>query len=258
MSETVLFEDGGVKITPLTMTVEKGAYWSSSNEQKIEPLRTFPLNGVTEIRCVTINTSPLSEVWRKLRDWKRIVFYVCSTVAAVVCFLIPDWLSLAPNTDARKTFIYIGIALVICAMMFLVLDILVVSASKLAEGDAGGYSMRWKPIIAFGAVYFVVSQINKWSQTLGLIGGIALFLVVIVWCFLENPKHVDVRICISLVRGGQEVICYEEDLGPGGYYEDHPCAGERDMKSSRVEFREKKKLRTKQIVEILGAAIGQR
>jgi len=113
MSETILFDEEGVKIMPQAMTVENGLSWSSSNKETIEPLKIFPLNGVTEIRCVNINTVSPSEAWSSARCSLR---FWCAFAAVLLlsgCLEAEKFLFVKYDKPADRfdvLYVYMGIS----------------------------------------------------------------------------------------------------------------------------------------------------
>ena len=90
-----------------------------------------------------------------------------------------------------------------------------------------------------------------------MLGFVVLPIAAIVHCVRQNPKHINIRSRVSLVRGNKEVVCYERDLFQGQPSYENPAWHE-DRLHRRRERRKSEELRIKQIVEALGAAIGQR
>ncbi len=255
MSETVLFDEEGVKIMPGTMTVENGLFWSSSNKEAIEPLKIFPLNGVTEIRCVTIHSSPLSELWRRMGDRKRHIIYGFALFVALVMWLLSPGLISVGKVEFGKLLIDVSVLIVILSVTLLVFDTFCRFVHDVLFDEMRGAA--WGTIILVFVVGFFLSKLDKKNAVLQVTGFIVLSLAVLVYCIIENAKQVRVRSRVSLIRDHKEVVCYERDLYSGAYSYENP-AWEKEYLNTMREGRKSEEVRIKRITEALGAAIGQR
>jgi len=241
MSETIFFDEDGVRITPGAMTVRE-KFGRHGNER----VKVFSLNDVTEIRCVTRKESPFNTFFdRVMREWLPMLIFI-----GILLVKVPHD-TVIFNVNTRDLFSTIGILLTICGI-FRVLWHLFPAFSVFANRN----KYKWAVWAGVLAAYYGSFMLARWSFTLSLIALGLCFSGTVFCAWFANDLDVVSWVNIELLHGKKATVCYQMIAWVGGVNR-RPGETESNFKEI-VERRDERYAKSKQIMDALRTAMGAR
>ncbi len=198
MSETVLFDEEGVKIMPGTMTVAHN-YRSDMSVTQVE---RFSLTDVTVIRCVEKEESDFITFCAQIFNAKFLILLLIGGLLTQVPIGLVIW-GIDTKDYVFKCSIYLLLYLFLSFLFWL---------GFAFSGFCRQKKHPWAVWVVTVAAYFVSFQLLRWGQ-LGIIA-LGLCLAGTVYCAWVGAKVFKcIWLNIELLHGSKTTVCYKANLG---------------------------------------------